>query len=69
MKAGLSSARLDRLDTAGHVRTWLEAHGDDVSQYAFVPIRARFMDAVVAVNRSSGKVSGVIEVPLPKIQQ
>ncbi len=52
-------------DVAGNMDGWIERHGGQFSDYAFVPIHSRFQDSMMGIRRSDQHLVDVVNIPLP----
>ena len=62
---GVSEAEMRVRDEAGNLDRWLIKHQGSFSEFAFIPIHARYRDVYLGIRIASKKIIDIVEIPPP----
>lgn len=62
---GFDLEKLRERDSEGKLDAWLARHGGSAEDYAFYPVRSRYLNPFIAIDRKTKKFAGVLDIKAP----
>jgi hypothetical protein len=65
VKHGMDPPELLERDTYKNLAAWLDKHGGELTDYAFLPIHSRYKDAFIGISKVTLEFVDIVEIPPP----